>query len=216
MKTALLGILLGAVGFGATITHTSVGGMTISSGEPSTQSVDILFTDSRLITGGLQVTINSFTHSWVGDLSLTLTHVDTGTNVSLMQRPGRLITATSGAGHSADFGGTYTFADTGATTVAAWTAANNGVVPSGTYRASEDQGSSDDVAILIASAFNGQAAGGTWRLTVADAAEGDGGGFTNWTVQMNVADEVSGIPEPGTWTLLSGGLALVAVLRRRG
>lgn len=216
MKTALLGLLLGAVGFGATITHTSVGGMTIFSSVTSTQSVDILFTDSRLITGGLQVTINSFTHTWIGDLSLTLTHVDTGTNVSLMQRPGVLITSTSALGFPDDFGGTYTFADTGATTVRAWAAANEGVVPAGTYRASEDQGSSDDVAILIASAFNGQAAGGTWRLTVADGASGDGGRFTNWTVQMNVADEVSGIPEPGTWALLSGGLALVAVLRRRG
>ncbi len=207
---------MGAVGFGATITQTSVGGMTISGSGTSTQSVDILFTDSRLITGGLQVTINSFTHTWIGDLSLTLTHVDTGTSVSLMQRPEVLITSNSMGGSPDDFGGTYTFADTGATTVGAWATANNGVVPSGTYRAAEDQGLNDEVAILIASAFNGQAAGGTWRLTVADNAAADGGRFTNWTVQMNVADEVSGIPEPGTWALLSGGLALVAVLRRRG
>jgi subtilisin-like proprotein convertase family protein len=215
MKTVLMGIVLGAIGFGATITQTSAGGMSIPSSGSSTQSVDILFTDSRLITGDLQVTINSFTHAWIGDLSLTLTHVDTGTSVSLMQRPGRLLSATSGLGASDDFNGTYVFSDTGTQTVAAWAAANNGVVPSGTYRASQDTATEDDVAIIIATAFNGQAAGGTWRLTVADAADGDGGGFSNWTLQMNVAD-AEGIPEPGTWALLSGGLALVAVLRRRG
>ena len=193
--------------FGGMITQTSGGGASIL--DNTTVNVDIVFADARLISGNLTVAINSFTHTWMGDLSATLTHVDTATTISLFDRPGRPAT---GAGCSDDFNGTYTFSDAGTQTVgAACTASASAILPPGVYLASAANGTTSGQAVVLGSAFNGEMAGGTWRLSITDNAAGDTGAFANWTLNADVSD----VPEPGTMALLAGGLGLLGLYRRR-
>jgi subtilisin-like proprotein convertase family protein len=210
MRLLLLAAVACACGFAAAITQTSAGAASIPENNSAGVSVDIIFSDARLITGNLSVSIHSLNHSWMGDLTATVTHIDTGITVNLFQRPGRTIT---GNGCSDDFNGSYTFSDSGAVTLAACNASSAAVLPPGTYRASDDSTGVDEVAVILSSAFTGQAAGGTWRLFMSDVVSGDTGSFANWTVSMDVAD---GVPEPGTLALVAGGLGLLALIRRRG
>lgn len=208
MKIFLLMTMLCVSSFGASITQMSAGGASIPDNDPAGVSVDLIFADARLITGNLSVTINSLSHTWIGDLSATLTHVGTGTTVSLFQRPGR---TTSGSGCGADFDGNYTFSDAGSSTLGAVCPA--GLVPAGTFRASVDAGASDELAVILGSAFNGQSAGGTWRLFLSDQAGLDTGSFASWTLQADVASV--GNPEPGTVVMLATGLGILALAHRR-
>ena len=111
MKIFLLMTMLCVSSFGASIIQMSADGASIPDNDPAGVSVDLIFADARLITGNLSVTINSLSHTWIGDLSATLTHVGTGTTVVLFQRPG-------GANCGADVDGTYTFSDAGASILA--------------------------------------------------------------------------------------------------
>ena len=195
--------------FGGMITQTSGGPNSIPDNNLTGVSVDIVFADSRLITGNLTVAINTFSHTWMGDLSATLTHVDTTTMISLFDRPG---SPGTGAGCSDDFNGTYTFSDAGAQTLgAACTASTAAILPPGVYLASMANGTTGGQAVVLGSAFNGEMAGGTWRLFIADKAAGDTGSFASWTLNADVSD----VPEPGTMALLAGGLGLLGLYRRR-
>lgn len=108
MKIFLLMTMLCVSSFGASIIQMSADGASIPDNDPAGVSVDLIFADARLITGNLSVTIDSLSHTWIGDLSATLTHVGTGTTVVLFfQRPG-------GANCGADVDGTYPFSDAGA------------------------------------------------------------------------------------------------------
>lgn len=52
--------------------------------------------------------------------------------------------------------------------------------------------------------FNGSNANGTWTLFLADLAGGDVSTFSNWTLNVSV------VPEPITWALVSFGFLIVA------
>jgi Ca2+-binding RTX toxin-like protein len=112
----------------------------------------------------------SITHTWVGDLIVTLTHLDTGTAVTIIDRPGRI---DSGVGCSGD----DIFAvldDLGATPVEGECAIATPTI-SGTFSPNNPL-----------SAFDGEDLGGTWRLTVADAASFDTGFLEDWTLFFGV------------------------------
>jgi len=184
-----------------------------SSTTPVTTNIDIVVSDTRTIIGGFSVSLNTFSHTWMGDLDATVTHIDTGTTTFLFNRPGRT-TISGGAGASDDFGGTYSFIDSAGQTVGAWAAANIGVLPSGAYRAAQDSGTIDEQAILIANVFNGISAAGTWRLSLTDSATGDTGSLGSWTLNLDLQDAQNGVPEPATFAVSALGLIAIAALRR--
>jgi subtilisin-like proprotein convertase family protein len=100
-------------------------------------------------------------HSWAGDVVATLSH--NATTVSIMNRPG-------GVNNSRNLNGTYTFADSAATSFAT-AAVQSDPVAGGTYRP-----------VGLLSAFNGQSWDGTWTVTVSDAALGEPGSVTAATL----------------------------------
>ena len=157
--------------------------------------VDLIIAPSGTIAD-LDITLN-ITHAWVGDLNVTLTHVNTGTSVDIFEDVG------AGTGSSADLSGLYRFSDESATTfLSAVTAAGTGVVAPGTYQASD----STDAQTFL-SAFDGQNIQGTWRLSIFDDFAGSAdGNLVNYTLHMTV-------PAPGALGLL--GAAGVAGLGRR-
>jgi subtilisin-like proprotein convertase family protein len=118
------------------------------------------------------------THSWVGDLLFTLTHQDTGTTVTFIDRPG--VPATTYGCASDNI--LATLDDE------AWLAV-------------ESQCSSSPPAIngtLVPnnplSVFDGESPNGTWVLTVTDAyPTSDGGTLNGWSVILCVAETP---PEP--------------------
>lgn len=133
----------------------------------------------------------TLSHTWAGDVSVTLTHVDSGHSVVLFDRPG---VPQGTFGNSDDLGGTYCFVAASENLFPE--NASTGAIPAGTYQIAGDM-----------SVFAGDDTAGTWRLTVSDGAGGDTGrvaGFS-WTVTT--------VPTPGAAAL--AGLGGLAMFRRR-
>ena len=154
----------------------------------STVSSSVNVADNFTIAD-VSVTLNNITHTWVGDLVITLSNGST--SVDLIARPG--FTGT-GFGSSGDLNGTYTFVDGGAAFPTTLTGTQ--IVPAGSY-----------APVTPLSAFAGQSSSGNWTLSVQDNAAGDTGALGSWTLNLTA------VPTPGAAALL--GLAGVAGLRRR-
>jgi subtilisin-like proprotein convertase family protein len=137
--------------------------------------------ETRSIVSFDSVALTNFTHSWMGDLIVTLTHVDTGTSVVLMNQEVSSSNAT-------DLRGDYLIAD-GA---AAWpTTGGTTIAPAGTYGTDG-----------LLSAFVGEDLAGTWVLNVSDHAGQDLGSISAFGLNVTV-------PTPGALALLGmGGLIL--------
>ena len=135
------------------------------------------------------------THSWVGDLGVVLTHVDTGTSVNMIDRPGVPALGTLGCEND-DID--ITLSDDAASFA-------------------EDECSSSSPAIsgeLKPSAalgtFDGESITGTWRVSVSDYEGGDDGELVSWCLEPTF------VPEPGAGAmLLVGVLSLLAERKRR-
>jgi len=192
----------------APFTQSSVGGPTAIP-DNSSVNIDIVVSDTRTIVGGFSVSLNTFSHTWMGDLNATITHVDSATTTFLFNRPGR---TTTGFGCSGNFSGDYSFIDSATNTLGV---SCPGVIPAGSYRASQDNGATDEEAILIANVFNGISAAGTWRLSLQDSAAGDVGTLGSWTLNLELEDAQNGIPEPATFAVSALGLIAIAALRRK-
>lgn len=150
------------------------------------------------ISGFNSITLRGLTHTWVGDLVVTLSHG--GVTVDLMDRLGA---TTAGAfGNSENLSGDYTFM-LGAPAQPAAAA-----MPAGTYapNANGTAGQSS-LATGLLSDFTGLEVSGAWTLNVTDRAGGDLGVFNGWDFNVKF------IPTPGASALL--GLAGLAGLRRR-
>ena len=169
-------------------------------------------TYGELANLSVQVGLNGLQHDWLGDLVVTLTHVESGTSVSLFGTVGGGL-----FGSSAKMDGFYTFND-GIYNPAIpaqgnlWQAADDaeagsGVVAGGFYYATNN-GSADFVSMNAA--FAGITSAGTWRLSVEDTfPSGDDGALLKWTISLT-GDVV---PAPGAIALL--GLAGFAGRGRR-
>lgn len=149
------------------------------------------------------ITLTGLTHTWAGDLVISLVLPD-ATTVSIANRIGKT-SSVSGFGESSNFGGNYTFNDTGADI---WAAGLGGgsdfIIPSGAYRATGALVSTPiDLNALIA----GKDITGDWKLIIVDAAGGDIGALVEWSLDFSV------VPAPGAMALL--GLAGVVGGRRR-
>jgi subtilisin-like proprotein convertase family protein len=116
-------------------------------------------------------------HSWVGDLSVDLLHVDSRSDVILLHRPG------------------YPAADVGCAA-----ADIDGFFDDEAAVAAEDQCSQTRPAIggrvrplESLSGFEGESIAGTWSLGVADHQLADVGALVSWCLEVTLAPE----PTPG-------------------
>lgn len=110
------------------------------------------------------------THTWVGDLKYVLTHVDTGTTVTLIDRPGVPATTFGCSGDNIN----ATINDEGVdgnveTTCLAATPTIAGDLVGG-----------DPANTSLLAAFDGENFAGDWTLTVSDNATGDTGTLNEW------------------------------------
>lgn len=133
----------------------------------------------------------SVAHTWLGDLTATLTAPDGITNVQLFRRPG-----TTALGSTGDWLiGTYTFVLSGGV---AFPQAGN-TVPGSSYNITSNPGSAQQVPLPdpdTYSVFTGMNLNGTWTLNISDNATGDTGSISGWS--MNITS----VPEPSTFALL--------------
>lgn len=113
-------------------------------------------------------------HSWVGDLIATLTHVESGLSVVLLDRPGE-------PGAANGCGGDDVFAtfDADAGRLAETTCAARSPALGGSLRPLGDL-----------SQLSGRSIAGTWRLNIVDAVTQDAGSLFNWCLQLNSAAPV--------------------------
>ena len=118
-------------------------------------------------------------HTRVGDLSASLTHVDTGTTVTLVDRPGEPSTASGCDG--ADI--LAILDDAAATAIEDECAAGTPAI----------EGAFTPNAAL--SAFDGEAIAGDWRLTVADGASTSTGSLIGWSLIPALTDPTP-VPSP--------------------
>jgi subtilisin-like proprotein convertase family protein len=114
------------------------------------------------------------THTWVGDLAFTLTHVDTGTSVTIVDRPGVPTTGNGCSGDDID----VTVDDEGPDTAIESQCSNlpaiGGAAPGG------------DPAGPILAALDGELIAGDWTLTVRDHAAADTGTLDLWCLEATV------------------------------
>ncbi|MFK8029353.1 MAG: proprotein convertase P-domain-containing protein [Gammaproteobacteria bacterium] len=137
---------------------------------PATTSQTLVGSGGELTD--LNVTINA-AHTYVGDLTFTLTHEDTGTAVIIIDRPGRIDAGFGCSGNDIDA-----------------TLDDDGLLPV------EDQ--CDNAPALSGilspnnplSAFNGEDLAGTWTLSVLDGAGGDTGTLNEWCLVPALVDVV--------------------------
>jgi subtilisin-like proprotein convertase family protein len=121
----------------------------------------IVGTSGSLSDVNASVQIN---HTWVGDLIVTLTHVDTSKSAIIIDRPGRTV---SGFGCSGD-NINATLDDQASTPV-------ENVCGSGSPAIQGTFGPNNPLSV-----FNGDSIAGTWRLKVVDAEAGDVGTLLQW------------------------------------
>ena len=115
-------------------------------------------------------------HSWVGDLSFTLTHNDSGTSVVLLDQPG--VPASQWGCDGSNINATF---DDQAGNSAENECASQAPAIDGSFQA-----------VDALSAFDGEALAGNWTLTINDAVDEDSGTVTEWCIIATVDDG----PEP--------------------
>jgi PEP-CTERM putative exosortase interaction domain len=173
---------------------------------PGVFTSDIVVTDKFAISSFNSVNLRGFFHTLAGDLTIQLSHLESGTTVDLVNRLGQ----TNGAdpfdfGDDSNFGGTYTFTEAGSSLLDEAQLGNTSyTMTSGTYARSSHSdpayGNPLDFSNLALDSIEG-----TWRLTITDYSPGDFGSLSGWGFAATAA-----IPEPSTLTLFPLGLAFAA------
>ena len=205
-------------GIGETSYNWSIpaGGIAIPDALPAGISVDVVVNDNIDMAGAadncVEVTLTfggpAGRHTWIGDLSASLTKVGDGTSF-LFNRIGRT-SGSTGFGDTSDAIGPYTFTNK-APAGDIWAAAaaettGTQPVPAGAYRATNTSAVTNSAPPLdLCAPFLAGGSIGTWRLTVADLAGGDTGNLMSASLTLK--------PEPSTLALL--GLGALGLIRRR-
>ena len=186
----------------ADITDNSGAGFNVPDNDPAGITSAIVISADETISD-VSVTLFGATHSWIGDLTATIS--DGTTTADLFVRVGD---PGGTSGDSSTLDGDYTFADGGDDF---WLAADNAgfgaPVPQGTYAPT----ASNDTPVSLAGTFGGASTQGTWTLFMNDAAQGDFGAITGWGISFSSA---AAVPEPGSLAIL-GAMGLACVIRRR-
>ena len=174
---------------------------------PGAFTSDIVVAGTTGTIVDISVTINDFTHTWLGDLNASLSNG--GTTVDLFFRPGSL--DGTALGDNVDISGNFTFSLNGTDDLWAESAA---VIGAGDALDGSNFNfftSTINNVPTDLGAFLGQPKDGTWTLTVGDNAGGDTGSFSSWTLNITSSQV---IPEPTALGLIAG-LAGLAIVRRR-
>ncbi|WP_218081289.1 PEP-CTERM sorting domain-containing protein [Anthocerotibacter panamensis] len=196
-----LALLLNIVPSVLAATLTGAGGSIPDNSPTSPLTSSVTFTDSFAIDS-VTIALNNLSHTFVGDLIATLTHVETGTSVDLFNR----ITNNNGVNpDSSNLGGTYTFSDSAPISflTAVRSGGTNFVVPTGSYAPTG-----------LLSAFIGESSLGTYLLTISDNAAADVGTLGSFTLTLNPA-AATAVPEPATLLGLLAGCGAFARLKKR-
>lgn len=159
-------------------------------------------------------------HSWMGDLGMSLTHVQSGTSV-VFYNMNRYF-----SNESTNLNGNYQFTDSsGAANMvtAASSLSGSANIASGEYTAFDSNGNglstytgSDRYILSSFDAFDGLTMNTGWRLEITDRQWVDTGSLTNWGFTTSSAP--SAVPEPGEWAamgVLGFGLVGLVVRGRR-
>jgi subtilisin-like proprotein convertase family protein len=168
------------------------------------------------ITSIVALKIFGLRHTWVGDLTVTLTNPD-GVSLSIFTKvlaglPGDVGDSSNLGTSNGTVGADYTFAQGGSDF---WAAANGGAssfdIPSGvTYQTSGNLFTgviaTSYVATNLSSGLN-TATSGNWTLKIVDNAAADTGAYTSWQVEA--------VPEPASMAALALGVAAFARKRRK-
>jgi subtilisin-like proprotein convertase family protein len=175
-------------------------------------SSTITVTDTGPITSFDFLTVRGLTHTFLGDLVVTLSH--NGTTVDILDRVGR--NNGSQIGDSSNLNGDYTFRLSGNNFNAAAASANNLTdintgVDYMTWTNTPNGGSSSANGSL--SDFVGQAVDGTWTLTLSDRDSIATGSFAGFT--FGTHNRTAEVPLPGSVALLGLGLLGLAARRRQ-
>ncbi len=124
-------------------------------------------------SGGAITDLNvvvSATHTWVGDLVFTMTHIDSGTSVAIFNRPGF---TTTGFGCSGNDLANVSFDDEGA--LNAETGCVSGSNPIQAYPANASLIPNNPLA-----AFDSESIAGVWQFSASDNAGSDTGRLISW------------------------------------
>jgi subtilisin-like proprotein convertase family protein/LysM repeat protein len=155
---ALLFLLFAVPSFAATNSYSSSPGSAILDLQTTSDTINVPL--NRTITG-VRVTVD-VSHTFIGDLTVTLTHDTTATSVLIYDR----------------------LCDT--TDDMIITLADNAADPVGTNCATPYTGTYQPSNPL--SAFNGESSGGDWTLSITDNAGSDEGTFNSWTLTIVTLD----------------------------
>ena len=115
------------------------------------------------------------THSWIGDLIVELTHVDTGTSAVLIDRPGL---------PASEFG-----SDADDITIILDDEADDSAEDSAPYTTNARYQPNNPLSI-----FDGESIAGTWTLTISDNVDQDTGTLVNWCLQPSVSTSPTSYP----------------------
>lgn len=143
-------------------------GLGIPDGLPSGVS-DIASVSSTATLNDLDVYLD-VSHTWVGDLRVTLTHLSTGTVLTLVDRPGVPASTFGCSGDNID----ATLDDNAGSPIEDECDAGVPAI-AGRFRPFQSL-----------SAFDGELYGGQWRLTISDDAGGDTGVLNEWCLEPNM------------------------------
>jgi hypothetical protein len=161
-------------------------------------------------------------HTYMADLTMSLTHVQSGTSVVFynMNRYFR--------SESTNLNGNYQFTDrSGAANMvtAASSLGSAANIASGEYNAFDSNGNgassytgSDRYILSSFDAFDGLTMNTGWRLDITDRSLQDTGSLTDWGFTASSASAPSAVPEPGEWAamgVLGFGLVGLVVRGRR-
>ncbi|MEM7456222.1 MAG: proprotein convertase P-domain-containing protein [Planctomycetota bacterium] len=173
----------------------------------STASSSIFVTTPEIVSD-VFIDINGFNHTFIGNLQVTLTHVETGSSATLFDGVGAV--GNVGLGDGSDLGDSYNFGNGFPFDLwsAAAAAGDADVIPGGPYFATDLNGAAVDIGAM----FAGENTVGEWRLDVFDRANGDTGSFNDWGIRIIS----SPVPEPSSlFAMLAIGCAALSRRKRQ-